>query len=285
MSLKIKEVSKIYGKNIILDNVSINIEPQKIYGLLGNNGAGKSTLLNIINNRIFSTTGKVELSGESIFDNEKSLNKIYLMSEDDLYPSKLKINSLFKLTEKFYGEFDWDLAHQMLEEFELNPSKHLNKLSTGYRSIAKLIVALCVPCDYIFLDEPVLGLDANHREMFYNFLLDTYQERLRTFVISTHLIEEIFNLLERVIILDKGKIIDDNELEQLLYEAYVLSGPANEIEDLLKDVQVLDKEVLGGATTVYIKGHITRKSLGNIKVTPMNLQDYFKKVTSRKKVK
>ncbi len=157
MSLKIKEVSKIYGKNIILDNVSINIEPQKIYGLLGNNGAGKSTLLNIINNRIFSTTGKVELSGESIFDNEKSLNKIYLMSEDDLYPSKLKINSLFKLTEKFYGEFDWDLAHQMLEEFELNPSKHLNKLSTGYRSITKLIVALCVPCDYIFLDEPVLG--------------------------------------------------------------------------------------------------------------------------------
>lgn len=285
MSLKIKEVSKIYGKNIILDNVSINIEPQKIYGLLGNNGAGKSTLLNIINNRIFSTTGKVELSGESIFDNEKSLNKIYLMSEDDLYPSKLKINSLFKLTEKFYGEFDWDLAHQMLEEFELNPSKHLNKLSTGYRSITKLIVALCVPCDYIFLDEPVLGLDANHREMFYNFLLDTYQERLRTFVISTHLIEEIFNLLERVIILDKGKIIDDNELEQLLYEAYVLSGPANEIEDLLKDVQVLDKKVLGGATTVYIKGHITRKSLGNIKVTPMNLQDYFKKVTSRKKVK
>lgn len=285
MSLKIKEVSKIYGKNIILDNVSINIEPQKIYGLLGNNGAGKSTLLNIINNRIFSTTGKVELSGESIFDNEKSLNKIYLMSEDDLYPSKLKINSLFKLTEKFYGEFDWDLAHRMLEEFELNPSKHLNKLSTGYRSITKLIVALCVPCDYIFLDEPVLGLDANHREMFYNFLLDTYQERLRTFVISTHLIEEISNLLERVIILDKGKIIDDNELEQLLYEAYVLSGATNEIEDLLKDVQVLDKEVLGGATTVYIKGHITRKSLGNIKVTPMSLQDYFKKVTSRKKAK
>ncbi|ETD05511.1 ABC transporter ATP-binding protein [Lactococcus garvieae subsp. garvieae] len=285
MSLKIKEISKTYGKNIILDNVSINIEPQKIYGLLGNNGAGKSTLLNIINNRIFSTTGKVELSGESIFDNEKYLNRIYLMSEDDLYPSKLKINSLFKLTEKFYGEFDWDLAHQMLEEFELNPSKHLNKLSTGYRSITKLIVALCVPCEYIFLDEPVLGLDANHREMFYNFLLDTYQERLRTFVISTHLIEEISNLLERVIILDKGKIIDDKELEQLLYEAYVLSGSTNEIEDLLKDVQVLDKEVLGGATTVYIKGHITRKSLGNIKVTPMSLQDYFKKVTSRKKAK
>ncbi|QPS70354.1 ATP-binding cassette domain-containing protein [Lactococcus garvieae] len=285
MNLRIKEVSKIYGKKNVLDNISINIEPQKIYGLLGNNGAGKSTLLNIINNRIFSTTGQIELLGEKISDNEKYLNKLYLMSEDDLYPSKIKINSLFKLTEKFYGSFDWDLAHQMLEEFELDSSKYLNKLSTGYRSITKLIVALCVPCDYIFLDEPVLGLDANHREIFYNFLLETYQDRLRTFVISTHLIEEISNLLERVIILDKGKVIADEDVEVMLKGAYILSGSTDEVEALLDNVQVLDKELLGGATTVYIKGNLTRKNLGNIKVTPMNLQDYFKKVTSRKKVK
>jgi ABC-2 type transport system ATP-binding protein len=285
MNLRIKEVSKIYGKKNVLDNISINIEPQKIYGLLGNNGAGKSTLLNIINNRIFSTTGQIELLGEKISDNEKYLNKLYLMSEDDLYPSKIKINSLFKLTEKFYGSFDWDLAHQMLEEFELDSSKYLNKLSTGYRSITKLIVALCVPCDYIFLDEPVLGLDANHREIFYNFLLETYQDRLRTFVISTHLIEEISNLLERVIILDKGKVIADEDVEDMLKGAYILSGSTDEVEALLDNVQVLDKELLGGATTVYIKGNLTRKNLGNIKVTPMNLQDYFKKVTSRKKVK
>ncbi|WP_081166015.1 ATP-binding cassette domain-containing protein [Lactococcus garvieae] len=285
MNLKIKEVSKIYGKKNVLDNISINIEPQKIYGLLGNNGAGKSTLLNIINNRIFSTTGQIELLGEKISDNEKYLNKLYLMSEDDLYPSKIKINSLFKLTEKFYGSFDWDLAHQMLEEFELDSSKYLNKLSTGYRSITKLIVALCVPCDYIFLDEPVLGLDANHREIFYNFLLETYQDRLRTFVISTHLIEEISNLLERVIILDKGKVIADEDVEDMLKGAYILSGSTDEVEALLDNVQVLDKELLGGATTVYIKGNLARKNLGNIKVTPMNLQDYFKKVTSRKKVK
>ncbi|EKF50596.1 ATP-binding cassette domain-containing protein [Lactococcus garvieae] len=285
MNLRIKEVSKIYGKKNVLDNISINIEPQKIYGLLGNNGAGKSTLLNIINNRIFSTTGQIELLGEKISDNEKYLNKLYLMSEDDLYPSKIKINSLFKLTEKFYGSFDWDLAHQMLEEFELDSSKYLNKLSTGYRSITKLIVALCVPCDYIFLDEPVLGLDANHREIFYNFLLETYQDRLRTFVISTHLIEEISNILERVIILDKGKVIADEDVEDMLKGAYILSGSTDEVEALLDNVHVLDKELLGGATTVYIKGNLTRKNLGNIKVTPMNLQDYFKKVTSRKKVK
>ncbi|HEY0222275.1 MAG TPA: ABC transporter ATP-binding protein [Lactovum miscens] len=285
MSLKVEEVSKIYGKRNVLDNVSIDFESKKIYGLLGNNGAGKSTLLNIINNRIFSTVGKVDLNGEKISDNEKTLNKIYLTSEDNLYPSKIKIKSLFKLTEKFYGEFNWDLANHMLLEFELDSSKYLNKLSTGYRSITKLIVALCVPCEYIFLDEPILGLDANHRELFYNFLLETYQDRLRTFVISTHLIEEISNLLEKVIILESGKVIVDENVEDLMDETYILSGSIDEVESFLDHVQVLGKEILGGSMTAYVKGNLSRKSLGNVKVSRMNLQDYFKKITNRKKAK
>ncbi|MGC3362727.1 ABC transporter ATP-binding protein, partial [Enterococcus faecalis] len=74
---------------------------------------------------------------------------------------------IFKTSEGFYGSFDWTLAEQMLSDFDLDGKKTFKKLSTGYRSIAKLIVALSVPWEYIFLDEPVLGLDANHRELFY----------------------------------------------------------------------------------------------------------------------
>ncbi|WP_152994140.1 ATP-binding cassette domain-containing protein, partial [Lactococcus lactis] len=167
MSLNIENLYKTYGKKNVLNDISVNFQAEKIYGLLGNNGAGKSTLLNIINNRIFDTKGKITLDGRLVTENEKSLNNIHLMSEDDLYPSKLKIKSLFHLMEGFYGDFDWKLANEMLSEFELEPTKRMSKLSTGYRSIAKLIIALCVPCEYIFLDEPVLGLDANHRELFY----------------------------------------------------------------------------------------------------------------------
>ena len=96
MSLIIENLYKTYGKKNVLNNISVNFQAEKIYGLLGNNGAGKSTLLNIINNRIFDTKGKITLDGRLIAENEKSLNNIHLMSEDDLYPSKLKIKSLLE---------------------------------------------------------------------------------------------------------------------------------------------------------------------------------------------
>lgn len=284
MNLKLHKVTKVYGRKIVLDDISMEVKPHTIYGLLGNNGAGKSTLLNIINNRTRCTMGQVYLRGEVLINNEKLQNKIYLMGEDNLYPSGMKIETLFKWTEEFYGKFDWQLAHRMLEDFSISSFNKMNKLSTGYRSIVKLIVALCVPCDYIFLDEPVLGLDVNHREMFYDYLLETYQSRLRTFVISTHLIEEISNLLEYVIILDQGKVISTESTEEILKEAYVLHGSNEQINYLISDTQVLEKIALGGATTAYIKGNISRKNVRNVKIVSMTLQDYFKKITNGERV-
>ena len=79
----------------------------------------------------------------------------------------------------------------------------------------------------IFLDEPVLGLDANHRELFYTYLIETYQERPRTFVISTHLIEEIANLLEDIIIIDQGKLIRAESIETILKNGRIVSGRKN----------------------------------------------------------
>jgi len=284
MSLQLVNINKKYNKKIILNDISLEFQENVIYGLLGNNGAGKSTLLNIINNRIFSTSGQVKLiDGQEVSEGEK-LNQIYLMSEDNLYPSRDKVKTIFKWTEKFYGSFDWQLAEEMAQAFELDCNKRMGKLSTGYRSIAKLIIALCVPCNYIFLDEPVLGLDANHRELFYDFLLETYQNRLRTFVISTHLIEEISNLLEQVILIDQGQIQAYDSVEGLLKDAYVLNGPVHEIEQLLPTVKVLDKQLLGGAVIAYVQGKLDKNDLNHITSTPMNLQEYFVKVTSRKKV-
>ena len=87
-------------------------------------------------------------------------------------------------------------------------------------------MALSVPCEYI-LDEPVLGLDANHRELFYTYLIETYQERPRTFVISTHLIEEIANLLEDIIIIDQGKLIRAESIETILKTVALFLGRKN----------------------------------------------------------
>lgn len=101
MGIEVKNIQKKFNKKKILSDVSLELEPGKIYGLLGRNGAGKSTLLSIIANRIFSDSGDVVLDGESVFERDEALGQIYLMSERNLYPEGAKIEKIFKLTELF----------------------------------------------------------------------------------------------------------------------------------------------------------------------------------------
>lgn len=283
MSLVVEQVSKKYQSKAVLADVTVSFEPQKIYGLLGRNGAGKSTLLNIINNRSFASTGQVLLDGKPLTENEKKLNQIYLMSEDNLFPVSMKVKDILKISADFYGTFDWEFATEMITAFELDTNLKFRKLSTGYRSIAKLITALCVPCDYVFLDEPVLGLDANYRDLFYSYLVEAYESRPRTFIVSTHLIEEIANLFEEVIILDHGEILLTDTVENILRNSKMLSGPKLQVEAFAEHLNVMGKEELGGLINVYVSGELHQAIPENITVVPLNLQTYFIQLTKGKK--
>lgn len=282
MSLEVMNVSKYYKDKTALNQATVTFKPNTIYGLLGRNGAGKSTLLNIIANRSIPSEGSVDLNNTSVLNNEVLLNQIYLMSEDNLFPSSMKIKDMFRISEGFYGSFDWDFAKKMADSFELNTKQTFKKLSTGYRSIAKLITALCVPCDYIFLDEPVLGLDATHRELFYTFLIETYEERSRTFVISTHLIEEIATLLEHVVIIEQGEVKVDQETESLLRQHFALSGPKNEVLDFASQYTLIGSESLGDYCTAYLSGDMPHSVPNSLSIQPINLQQYFVQLTKRK---
>ena len=133
-----------------------------------------------------------------------------------------------------YNNFDYDLANRLLKVFGLNDRMKITNLSTGQRTASKLIVALAVNADYVLLDEPILGLDANHRDSFYKELVKTYQERPRTFVLSTHLIEEIQQLVEHVLIMDQHHIIINEDTEGLLAKAYTISGPEKWLMSILQ---------------------------------------------------
>ncbi|MBU3829826.1 MAG: ABC transporter ATP-binding protein [Candidatus Limosilactobacillus merdavium] len=249
--LKIEHLTKKFGRHVILNDVSFTLEPAKIYGLLGRNGAGKSTLLNLISNRIFPTSGSIKL-GEDAVNTDKTLDKIFLIGEDNLYYKQVTINQMFDLADAAYGNFNYKNAQQMLERFELDGANKFDKLSTGQKTAAKITLALNVNADYIFLDEPVLGLDANHREIFYQEVIKTYQARPRTIVISTHLIDEVQQLLEDVILLDHQHIIEDDSVQNLLSRAYDISGPAKLVDQYTTGLRVLGKEDLGNIRTAHV---------------------------------
>lgn len=249
--LKISHLSKKFGRRVILDDVSFTLEPAKIYGLLGRNGAGKSTLLNLISNRIFPTSGSIKLGDQEV-NTDQTLDKIFLIGEDNLYYKQVKINQMFDLADGAYGNFDYQNAEQMLKQFELDGNQKFAKLSTGQKTAAKISLALNVDADYIFLDEPVLGLDANHREIFYQELIKSYQKRPRTIVLSTHLIDEIQQLVEHVILIDRHRVLEDADVQDLLDRAYEISGPAKLVDQYTEGLNVLSTTDLGNIRTAHV---------------------------------
>lgn len=281
-AIKIANVTKRYGDIYALDHVDLKFEAGKIYGLLGRNGAGKSTLLKAISNRIFPEDGVIYLNDQPVMENDEVLHQMYLMSEEDMYPKPMKVKEVFHWTEEFYGCFDMEKAKKLAKKFELNMNKKVKDLSTGYQSIYKLIIALSLDVPYIFLDEPVLGLDANHREMFYKLLLETYMEKQQTIVIATHLIEEIANLIEDIIILKNGKVIVNQPVEEMLTAGYSISGLTKDIDTYCEGKHVLGCDVLGGLKTAYIMGEVDKTSLKDtMEINPLNLQKLFVELTKK----
>ena len=257
----------------------MHFESGRIYGLLGRNGAGKSTLINIIANRIFASEGEITIDGLPSVENMAIHEKIYCMSETDLYDSNLKVKDLFKWTSRFYDHFDLDQAFEIADGFHLDVNKRFKSLSKGYQSILKLTIALSLDLPYIIFDEPVLGLDANHRELFYSLLLKNYEQRECTYIIATHLIEEVAHLIEDVVLIDQGKILLQDSVEHLLQNAYCVSGFASEVDQYCLGKEVLGQDTLGGMKIAYIKGQ--PQASEKLQFSPINLQKLFVKLTER----
>lgn len=281
MSIEVKNISKNFGSTRALDEVSINFEDNRIYGLLGRNGAGKSTLLNIITNRIFADGGEVFVDGMPSRENDEPLGKIYMMSEKNFYPENMKIKEIFHWTKEFYPSLDIEYAKKLADIFELNLNKNVKSLSTGYNSIFKVIIALSVNTPYVLLDEPVLGLDANHRDIFYRLLIEKYSNYPATYVISTHLIEEVSNVIEDVIIIKKGKIIRNESREDLMSVGYTVSGMASLVDDFIVGKEVIGTDSIGGLKSAYIMGKVINNNVPvGLEITKMDLQKLFVQLTN-----
>lgn len=276
--IKIDNVTKKYGKNIALDNVLAEIENGRIYGLLGRNGAGKSTLLNIITNRVFATSGTCSIDGENLLDNDKALSRIYAMNEAVTMPASMNFKRCVNVTADFYKNFDKDYAFSLTEKFRLDPKKRLSALSTGYLTIAKIILTLSSGADFLFFDEPVLGLDANHRDLFYRLLVERFADQNCGIVISTHLIEECQALVENVIMINKGKIIAAGATDDILSQGYSITGAERIVTDYCRDKTVLSQRKMGTICSAYLKGK-PENVPDSLEVSRPDLQQVFINLT------
>lgn len=216
MSIEIRHITKKFGKTIALDDVNIIFEHGGICGLFGSNGAGKTTLFNIISNRIFPSDGEVLIDGEPVRNNDHALGKLFMLSDANLYPDDMRVNKAFRTASAFYPEFDPDGAVNLAKRFGLNPHKKVASLSTGDSSVFKIAMALSVNVPYLLLDEPVLGLDAQNRDLFYRLLIEKHHSRPFTVIISTHLIQEVSAMINQTVIIRNGRLLINQHRDDLL---------------------------------------------------------------------
>lgn len=289
MRVEAQNISKTFGEVQALKDLSFVIEKGKALGLLGRNGAGKTTLLNLITDRAIVDSGEITIDGENVYENDNALEKIYFMTERTLYPEDFKVKDIFKWTKEFYSNFDSNYALELSKKFSLNINTKMKNLSTGYTSICKIITTLASNAEVLIFDEPILGLDANNRELFYKELMENYIENPKTIILSTHIIEEVSNLIEKVIILNNSKVISSDEAEELLDKAYTVSGLTENIDKFINAKNIVNIEEITSFKSATIIGNLTKedKKLAedlDLKFSKVELQKLFIYLTEKEEV-
>lgn len=282
--LTVNNLTKTFNQQPILEDISFELTGSKIYGLLGRNGVGKSTLLNCICDRVLFRDGSILLDDQPLHNNTHQLHQIYLMNDNSLmYYGWETVSDLYRYNDIAYGNFNYEAAHRLAHSFRINEHQRFKNLSTGLRTAAKLILAFCTNAQIILLDEPTLGLDAALRNTFYRELIKTYNERPRIFVLSTHLINEVQNLVEDVLVLDNGRLQFNQSAEDLCKKVTQIRGPRQEVERLLESsINLFNPITVGQQVMINVKTAALReKSIPEtVTVQPVDLQTAFITLTA-----
>lgn len=256
-ALVCKDIVKEYSGKRVLDNITLSLEPHKIYGLIGRNGAGKTTLMSILTAQAPATSGEVRLDGDPVWENAKALEHICFsreLSADQTNPvAALKVKEYLRIASIYYPKWDAAYADHLVELFELETGKKMLKLSKGMLSMVTIVVALASKADITILDEPVAGLDVVAREQFYRLLVEEYAATERTFIISTHIIEEAASVFEEVVFLDKGKLLLKQNTEELIASFRYVSGRSDVVDEAVAGLEVLHQESLGRSKGVCVR--------------------------------
>lgn len=285
--VEVRGLTKSYGGFTAVNDVSFTLEPNKIYGLLGRNGAGKTTIMHIITAQQFATSGEVKVFDEDPYENSQVLSQVCFIKESQKYPDTYRIIDVLDVSAMLFPNWDRELADTLVADFGLPLKRRMKKLSRGMLSSVGIIVGLASRAPLTIFDEPYIGLDAVARSIFYNRLIDDYAEHPRTVILSTHLIDEVSRLLEHVIVIDGGRLLIDEDADDLRGRAYSISGRASEVDAFTAGRKIIHREPLGGLATVTVMGNLNAEERSHaakagLELTPVSMQQLIVHLTGGK---
>lgn len=282
--IEVTHLTKRYRNTLALDSVSLSFEKDCIYGLLGRNGAGKTTLMSILTAQNFATSGDVRVFGSDPYENARVLQRMCFVRESQKYPEDALPKHAFKAASLFFPNWNQELADRLIADFQLPKKTRIKKLSRGQLSAVGVIIGIASRAEVTFFDEPYLGLDAVARQIFYDRLLEDYAEHPRTVILSSHLIDEVSNLIEKVIVIDRGRIIMDDDTDAVRDRATNVVGETAAVDAFVAGREVVHRESLGRVSSVTVIGTLTdtdraQLTAANLDVAPVSLQQLIVRTT------
>ena len=284
-AVEVRDLTVRYGRATAVDNVSLRLEPGVVYGLLGRNGAGKTSLLSTIAAFQRASSGSVLVDGEDPYENARVMAGIALVREGGDFPEE-KVRGVLDFAARLRPHWSAELAAELVDRFELPLDKKPTQLSRGKRSALGVVVGLASRAPLTMFDEAYLGLDAPSRYAFYDALLADYAAHPRTIVLSSHLIEEVERLFERVIILDQGTVLLEEDAEDLRSRGRTVTGPQDEVEAFVTGLRGVGRAQLGRTLQVTVVGDLPpgaeqRAVEAGLELGSVPLQDLFVHLTSK----
>ncbi len=287
-AIEVRGVSRNYRGTAALDDVTVSFEKDMIHGLLGRNGAGKTTLMSVITAQDWPTAGEVRVLGRVPHENEQVLPEICSVREEQKYVEDSKASHAFKAAAMAYPHWDWELADRLAEDFGVPERTRIKKMSRGQRSAGGVIIGLASRAQVTFFDEPYMGLDAVARQLFYDRLLEDYGAHPRTIVLSSHLIDEIAHLIENVVVIDGGRILLDEPVEDLRDRAVTLVGRSDAVAEISRTREVLHHEEMGRMSRTTVLGALSQTEERRVQeldldVIPVSLQQLIVRMTESRR--
>lgn len=211
--VEVSDLRKGYGRDkIIFDNLNLQLESGKIIGLLGPNGSGKTTLIKLLAGLLKEDHGTIRIDGKEVGPESKAI--VSYLPERTYFNETLKVKGLVNMFKDFYADFDELRAYQMLDMLKIDANMTLKKLSKGNKEKVQLIMVMSRRAKLYLLDEPIAGVDPAARDYIIQTILTNYDDSA-TILISTHLIQDIENILDDVIFIKEGNIVCHQDADSL----------------------------------------------------------------------
>lgn len=275
--IEVKYLNRTYrGGVAAVKGISLSIEENGIYGLLGRNGAGKTTLMRMIAGHEFPTSGEIAIYGQNPLENSAVLANIAFIRESQRYPENFKVEHVLKASAAAFANWDEEFAQSLVEQFSVPRRRRIKKLSRGQLSAVGVVVGLASRAPITIMDEPYIGMDAVARKQFYDILLADYLEHPRTIILSTHLIDEVADLLEHVFVIDEGVVTLDAKTDDLRGSAAVVEGSSEVVNEVTSGWDVLETQTIGTQMRIVAQGlgeeDFAKLKSAGLAVKPASLQ-------------